>query len=345
MRDRHNMTELLKISLPLIQAPMAGGATTPELVAAVSNAGGLGSLGAGYMTPDEMRRAIKKIRELTHKPFAVNLFIPQEHHASHEQINQVTKIIQEACHELNLTIGMIKPPYAPSFEEQMAVILEEKIAVFSFTFGIPAEIWIKKLKENGVILMGTATTLSEATLLEKRGIDAIVAQGSEAGGHRGTFIGKAEDALIKLSDLVPDLIHHTKIPIIAAGGIMDAKGISAALALGASAVQLGTVFLTCTESGIHPSYKQELLNTMQDSTTLTRVFSGKLARGINNKFISRMKLHETTILDYPIQNALTVPMRKEAAKKNSTDFMSMWAGQSAYLCENLSVAELIKKLF
>ncbi len=338
------ITELLKITLPIIQAPMAGGATTPELVAAVSNAGGLGSLGAGYMTADEIKTTIKKIKSLTNKPFSVNLFIPEKYHATDEQIEQARKNVQTSCSELNFHVECIKPPYAPSFEEQMNVIVEEEVPIFSFTFGIPPNNWIEIFKKNAIILMGTATSLAEAKLLEENNIDIIVAQGSEAGGHRGTFLGKAENALTSVSSLVSLLIEHIKIPVIAAGGIMNAKGIIELLILGASAVQMGTAFLCCTESGIHPLYKKLLLSLSKDNTTLTRAFSGKLARGIANEFITKMQSHEKYILDYPIQNTLTRAMRQTAAKQNNTEFMSMWAGQAAYLCKTLPAAQLIEEL-
>ena len=323
---------------------MAGGATTPELIAAVSNAGGLGSLGAGYMSADDIYKAIAKIRQLTHKPFSVNLFIPEKHEATIEQMQRAREAIQECCPELRFEIDNIKPPYAPPFEEQMNAILEEKTPIFTFTFGIPSQHWIETFKKKGILLMGTATTVEEAKLLEASGMDAIVAQGREAGGHRGTFLGKAEDALIDLASLVPSIIDSVNIPVIAAGGIMDAKGMLAAIVSGASAVQMGTAFLTCTESGIHANYKSTLLNTTHDNTILTRAFSGKLARGINNTFISRMQSHENDILQYPIQNALTSAMRKEAVRQSDTDFMSMWAGSFDFLCSNLSATEFINKL-
>lgn len=348
MKNNHwpntKITERLNIVLPIIQAPMAGGATTAELVAAVSNAGGLGSLGAGYMTANEIRLAIKKIRTLTNKPFAVNLFIPEKHNATDEQIEQARKAVQASCPELNFNIPPINPPYAPSFEKQMHIILEEKVSIFSFTFGIPSKNWIETCKKNGITLIGTATTLEEAVLLEESDIDIIVAQGSEAGGHRGSFLDKAENSLNSMPSLVRLLLEHTKAPIIASGGIMDAKLIVESLTLGAAAVQMGTAFLCCPESGIHPLYKKLLSNSTRDETTLTRAFSGKLARGINNKFIIRMQSHEKEIIDYPIQNTLTSAMRKEAAKQNNTDFISMWAGQAAYLCKPLLASQIIDEL-
>lgn len=338
------LTKLLDIQLPIIQAPMAGGATTVELVANVSNAGGLGSLGAGYMKPEDIRKAIKKIRNLTDKPFAVNLFIPEQHQATAEQNNFMQSLLEKICRPFMPQMNTVQPPYSESFEEQMTVILEEKVPIFSFTFGIPEDKWLKKLKSSGILLIGTATTFTEAYQLQEKNIDVIVAQGVEAGGHRGTFLGKVEDALIGNFALIPQFVDQIKIPVIAAGGIMDARGIVAALMLGAVGVQMGTVFLTCSESAIHEKYKQILLATKQDNTILTRAFSGKFARGIKNKFIEKMLPHEAHILDYPIQNALTRQMRSVAAKENLTDYMSMWAGQAAYLCKEISADQLIKEL-
>ncbi|CDZ77921.1 Nitronate monooxygenase [Legionella massiliensis] len=339
-----SFTKRLGIQFPIIQAPMAGGLTTAELVAAVSNSGGLGSLGAAYMSADAIRKAIQQIRTLTDKPFAINLFIPNESYAATEQIQNACHFIEQACKELNFKIVPSEPPYAIAFDEQMAVVIEEKIPVFSCIFGVLPKTWHTELKNNKTIIMGTATNVAEAILLEQSGVDMIIAQGSEAGGHRGSFLKNPEDSLIGTFSLLPQLLDHLKLPVIAAGGIMEARTIMAALTLGASAVQMGTAFLACTESGIHPSYKEALLATKQDNTVLTTAFSGRLARGIRNKFIDRMEADKKNILPYPIQNAVTRAMRNEAAKQNCTDFMSMWAGQSAYLCEEMSVANLFSKL-
>lgn len=339
-----SLIPLLGIQLPIIQAPMAGGATTPELVAAISHAGGLGSLGAGYMLPEDIRTAIKKIRALSNKPFAVNLFIPQSHHATEQQIATMKDIIEKNCTELNLKLTDIKPPYLPSFNEQLKIAIEEKVPILSFTFGIPEDNYLIELKKNKIILIGTATTLAEAKLLEEKGIDLIVAQGNESGGHRGTFLGNVEDALIGNFALIPQLADTIKVPIVAAGGIMDARGIVASLILGASGVQMGTAFLSCQESGAHQMYKQALLNTKQDNTTLTRSFSGKHCRMIKNTFIKRMETYSTDLLDYPIQHTLTALMRKEAARQNQVEFLSLLAGQAAYLCKDISATQLINEL-
>lgn len=336
-------TEKLGIRYPIIQAAMAG-ATTPELVVAVSNAGGLGSLGAGYLTAAEIKHAIQKIRQLTDHPFAVNLFIPQPHQATSAQIQQASEAIAHCCPELNQNITPVSTPYAVSFEEQIQIIFEEKVPVFSFTFGILEGKWLNQLKSKQIQLIGTATTVSEALALEKSGVDLITLQGSEAGGHQGTFLTKEEDALIGLMSLIPPCIDQIKIPIIAAGGIMDGRGIAASMTLGAAVVQMGTAFLSCHESAINHQYKKILLSQQQDHTALTRAFSGRLARGIRNKFMDCMQTKQDNVLDYPIQNALTRPMRKKANQTNATEFMSLWAGQAAALCRDISASKLIQQL-
>jgi nitronate monooxygenase len=334
----------LSIRYPIIGAPMAGGATTPELVAAISNAGGLGSLGAGYMQPEQIKKAIRKIKQLTNKPFAVNLFIPCDYRVTPQEIQLACTALNQSSTELKTTISACDYHDPPSYDEQLGVIIEEYVPIFSFTFGIPSTKDISRLKNNDILLIGTATTLTEALLLEENRIDMIVAQGYEAGGHRGTFLGIEEDALIGLISLVPQLADCINIPIIASGGIMDGKAIAASFSLGGSGVQMGTAFLTCLESGIHPKYKKTLLSQVKDNTVLTRAFSGKLARGIQNLFTKRMAHHLDTITDYPIQNSLTQKIRQKAKSLHSSDFMSMWAGQSAHLCKEVKAKELLKSL-
>lgn len=338
------MSQKLGIQFPIIQAPMAGGITTPALVAAVSDAGGLGSLGAGYMPADGIQKAIRQIRTLTAKPFSINLFIPTEHHATLDDLKKAGASIERAAAELKVKIALPNKHFVPNFEEQMEVIFQEKVAIFSFTFGCLSHNWIKKLKKNHTVLIGTATTIAEARLLEEQGVDIIVAQGREAGGHRGSFLDAAENSLIGLSNLIPQLVDKIKIPIIASGGIMNGEAIVAALKLGAAGVQMGTAFLCCDESGANASYKKVLLNTNTDKTVLTRAFSGKLARGICNKFITRMEMYQDNILGYPIQNALTSTMRKKAQVTGCVDFMSMWAGQFVELCRQTNASELMRLL-
>jgi len=337
------LTELLKIRYPIIQAPMAG-SDSPALVASVSNAGGLGSLGAAYMKPEAIQTAIKKIRELTDKPFNINLFIPEAHTATEQQISWMHNKLAQMCSSFIDSPEPVKPPYAQPFAEQIAVVLAAKVPVFSFTFGMLSTEWIIKLKANGTRLIGTATTLTEAMQLADNNIDIIVAQGSEAGGHRGTFMTQAEDALIGNFALIPQIVDRINKPIVAAGGIMDGRGIVAALVLGACGVQMGTAFLSCPEAGINEKYRELLLKTKQDNTTLTRAFSGRMARGIHNKFIEDMAHYPEHILPFPIQNALTRPMRNAAAKNNLTDYLSLWAGQASYLSHGITADKLIRQL-
>jgi nitronate monooxygenase len=337
-------TEITKTILPIIQAPMAGGATTPELIAAVSNAGGLGSLGAGYMQPDDIRAAIKRVRQLTDKPFSVNLFVPEKYHATPDELQTMQSLLTLIADKLETTIAIPEPPYLPNFDEQINIVMEEKIPVVSFTFGIPDQQYLSALKHNKTLIIGTVTSVHEALLWQMHGADIIAAQGTEAGGHRGTFAHAMREGLIGLMALIPQLVDKVALPVIAAGGIMDARGIIAALALGASGVQMGTAFLTCHESGIPDGYKQFLLRTKSDNTVLTKAFSGKFARGVNNQFIELMQEHEAAILDYPIQNAFTQPLRKVAAQQNNAEFLSLYAGQAAYLCKEISATELMAEL-
>jgi nitronate monooxygenase len=335
---------MLKIRLPIIQAPMAGNVTSAELIANVSNAGGLGSLGAGYMSPENIRESIHRIRSLTDRPFAVNLFVPNKPHVTAKQITSMTRILKKTCKTLSKDIHPVKPPYTYAFADQLQIVLDEKIPVFSFTFGIPDDTWIKELKRRKIRLIGTATTVSEACLLQQKGIDLIVAQGMEAGGHRGSFLETEENSLIGLFALLPQIADKVNIPVIAAGGIMDARGIIAAMILGASAVQLGTAFITCPEASAHPGYKKALLNSHDSDTTLTRAYSGKLARGLKTRFIEDMRRYQQLILDYPVQHALTRSIRTAAARNNRINYMSLWSGQAASLCRVMHADKLIRTL-
>ncbi len=341
MWHKTDVTKKLGITYPIIQAPMAGASSHPDLVAAVSNAGGLGSYGGGYLSSEKIYETIKKIRNLTDRPFNFNLFVPNSYEDSKEKKEDMLQTLTPYFHKLGLKNVPNPSKYAPTFDEQMEVIIEEKVPIFSFTFGIPSEKWIKRLKKAGIVIIGTATHIKEAIELEKQGIDCIVGQGSEAGGHRGTFIGSEKEALIGTFALIPQIIDRVNIPVIAAGGIMNSKGIYAALSLGAQAAQIGTAFLTSDECPIHTDYKNLLLNLDEDQTVLTRAFSGRLARSIRNRFLDEMKIYEDQILDYPIQNALTSPLRKAASEQGALEFMSLWAGQGAPLCQKKKAKDFI----
>lgn len=336
------VTRLLEIDHPVVQAPMAGGITTPSLVAAVSNAGGLGSLGAGYMAPGAMLEAISEIRSLTDRSFVVNLFIPEQPNETPEKVRRVNDLMKPYRAELGIDTPNEVGPYAQAFVDQLAVVIEERVPVFSFTFGVPEESQISSLKEAGITTIGTATTVREALTLEASGIDIVTGQGTEAGGHRGTFLGDFADAEIGTFALVPQLADALQVPVIASGGIADGRGLAAALVLGAEAIQMGTAFLTCEESGAHPKYKKAVLEATEDITTITRTFSGKPARAIKNRFLDKMEGHEEEIPPYPVQNAWTKDIRDAAKEQSRPEFMSLWAGQAASLSRPAPAAEVIE---
>jgi nitronate monooxygenase len=343
------LTKLLRIEYPIIQAPMAGGITTSKLVAAVSNAGGLGMIGAGYMTPMQIREQIREIKQLTSNPFGINLFVPNEFQVTEHEITSAQQKLNQLRKQLNLQSkeSMDIPTVSDvlnNFTEQIKVVIEEQVPICSFTFGIPTKEVIAELKQSNSILIGTATTVREAEKNEKAGIDLVVAQGSEAGGHRGSFMNEDQECLIGLMSLIPQVVDAVSIPVIAAGGIMDGRGLRASLCLGAKGVQMGTAFLTCVESGAHPVYKEAILNANESDTVLTRSFSGKWARGIKNEFISEMNDFEPSLPEYPIQNKLTQDIRKTAAAQNNPAFMSLWSGQSPRLAESQTVDSLMKNI-
>ncbi|WP_243291647.1 nitronate monooxygenase family protein [Bacillus sp. FJAT-47783] len=345
MWNRTTVSNRLSIQYPIIQAGMAGGITTPELVSAVSNAGGLGMVGAGYMTPEQLESDIRKIKELTELPFGVNLFVPESPSVTDTQLEEATALLEPFRQQLGIKNDPQKLNVNSNiFDEQLQIILKYNVPVCSFTFGIPPKEVIQELKRYGVVVIGTATTVQETILNEEAGMDMIVAQGSEAGGHRGSFCESFEQAMIGTMSLIPQTVDNTSIPVIAAGGIMDARGILSSLILGAGAVQMGTAFVTSIESGAHDLYKQTIINSTEEKTVVTSTFSGKPARGIMNDFVLKMKEHESALPPYPIQNQLTQPIRKEAAKQKRAEFMSLWCGQSPRLSQFIHAAELIDNL-
>lgn len=334
-------TRLTNIQYPIVQAGMAGGITTPELVADVSNAGGLGTIGAGYLVPEQLRTAIRKVKQLTDRPFGVNLFVPQEITFSERDVQAMNQYLDH----IRLQLGIERSPriekYAESFDEQIQVVLDEHVSVFSFTFGIPSIDILNQFKRQGVIVIGTATTVNEAIQLDAVGVDAIVAQGSEAGGHRGTFLTDATQALIGTMALVPQVVDNVSVPVIASGGIMDGRGLVASLSLGASAVQMGTAFVTCVESGVHRVYKESLLRNQEDATVMTFAYSGKAARGVRTKFTEAMKAYGGNVPTYPVQNALTRDIRQAASKQHNPEYMSLWAGQGLRLATQRTAEAIV----
>ena len=327
---------------------MAGGATTPELVAAVSDAGALGSLGAAISAPQKILDDVAAIRGRTARPFNVNLFVLEEVRAddpgTRARMQRAAELLAPIRRELGLAEVAIPERFAERFADQLAAVREAAPAVASFHFGIPPQAELRALQARGSLVLGSATNAAEARAWEEAGADIVCAQGAEAGGHRGTFIGSAEESLIGTLALVPIVAAAVQLPVLAAGGIMDGRGIAAALRMGAAGVQMGTAFLCCPEAGIHPAYKRVLQGPDASRTVVTRAFSGRPARGIVNRYLELMHSHQDELPGYPIMNAMTGELRAAAAKAERMDYYSLWAGQGAPMSRALPAGELIRRL-
>lgn len=339
--NRTRLTARLGIDYPIIQGPL-GGLSSQRLTAAVSNFGGLGSFGAHGLSPEEIRDVIAEIRSLTAKPFAMNLWVSMEDEGARTSDESAfnRSLAPLAVHLAAL--GAPRPvykPYSPKrFEDQARVLLDAKVPAFSFIYGIPPKEVLDECRRRGIAIIGTATTVDEAVALEEAGVDTVVASGSEAGGHRGSFLRPPEESLVGTIALVPQVVDAVKLPVVAAGGIADARGVVAAFALGASGVQMGTAFLSCEESGSSPNHRKALLTREAGTTALTRGFTGRLARGIRNQLLDELSRKETEILPYPLQRALVRHLSIPAEKAGRRELLPLWAGQSARLshCEDVS---------
>ena len=337
------LCDILGTRLPIIQAPMAGGPTTPALVAAASTAGALGSFGFAYTQPEAMQRDVEAVRAQTDAPINLNFFVnaqpqPVAPDAQRAAIDALTGYYA--------ALGLPAPlparaPYAPDLNAQLSMAEDLKPAVVTFHLGDLSAETLKRLRARGIKTGGSATCIAEAQHLEALGVDFIIAQGGEAGGHRGTFQRDPYEAMTGTLALTRMIVRAVNIPVVAAGGIMDGAGIAAVLALGAQGAQLGTAFLPCDESGAPAIHKQSLLAAREDTTLVTEKFSGKPARGLGNRFMREMNERDAPQIAFPAQNALTGPLRAAATKAGNPDFMAMWAGQAAPLARTMSTAQLV----
>jgi nitronate monooxygenase len=326
--------------LPIIQAPMAGGPDSPALAAAVSAAGGLGSLGCAYAAPAEIETLAAAVRTRTPRPFALNLFVRADAPDEPGAEPRVAAVLRPIRAELGLADAIAMGPGLPRWEDQLEAVLRTAPRVFSFTFGVPSRDQVAALHARQIFVIGTATTVDEAGVLDELEVDAIIAQGAEAGGHRGTFLGRFEDALVGTLALVPQIVQRTPRPVIAAGGIMDGRGIRAALALGAKAVQLGTAFMACPEAGTSAPHRAALASAR--ATVITRAFSGRPARGIRNRMTDAFET--VAPAPFPQQQRMTHELRRAAAAQARPDLMQLWAGQGAPLLRAMPAAELVTTL-
>src|SRR5689334_9815786 len=345
--NENRLTTKLGIDYPIIQGPL-GGLSSQRLTAAVSNFGGLGSFGAHGLTPEAIKDVIAQIRSLTSKPFAMNLWVSMEDEGARKSDENAfdRSLAPLAVHVSAL--GAPRPQYEPysriRFEDQARVLLDERVPVFSFIYGIPPREILQECRAKRIVTIGTATTPEEGAALRDAGVDAIVASGFEAGGHRGSFLRAAEDSLTGTFSLVPQIADTVNLPVIAAGGIADARGVVAALVLGAEAVQMGTVFLACEESGASSLHRQVLRGKKAGHTVLTNGFTGRLARGIHNRLLEELNRAGTPVLPFPLQRRLVRNLAIPAEAAGRSDLLPLWAGQSASLSTCTDVLAFLTSL-
>ena len=343
----NQLTKLLNIKYPILQGPLGGGLSSAKLVAAVSNTGGLGGYGAYQLEPEQIRDIVKEIRILTDKPFNINLWVndvdeKQEANCDNQFI-KVVELFKPYFAELGIPLPQKPVLSHTKFEKQADILLSCKPAVFSFVFGIPSVKILKEFRKQRIKIIGTATTLDEACALEEANVDIIVASGFEAGGHRPSFLKPPENSLHGTFSLIQQLSSKIKKPIIAAGGIVDTKGINASFALGAVGVQIGTAFLACNESGASDEYRNVLFSGKARYTTLTKAFTGRLARGTSG-IISENHNCFGDILPFPLQTKFMSPLREAAIKQDKIRMLTFWAGQNASLIKHRSVKSLMNEL-
>lgn len=342
------ITRRLGIQYPIVQGPFGGGLSSARLVAAVSNAGGLGSFGAQGMTPKRIGEVVAEIQALTASPFAVNLWVSTEDIGANGATRGAYDAALVPLAPFFDELG-VQPPAFPlhdwaRFDAQVSALLDARPPVFSFVFGVPPAHVIDECRRRSIITIGTATTVDEAVALEGAGVDVVVASGFEAGGHRPSFLRSPESSLTGLFSLLPQVCDAVDIPVIAAGGIADGRGVAAALALGADGVQIGTAFLACEESNAPPAHREALVGPRAAHTVLTRAFSGRLARGLRNTLADALENHSVSLLPYPCQSQLVGALREKAIRTGRIDLIALWSGQSAPLLRHQQAKELFQDL-
>ncbi len=342
MWPRTDLLELLGITHPIIQAPMSGFAP-PALAAAVCNSGGLGSIGSAGVPTAAVREQVAALRQSTNHPFNLNFFV---HSAPRADANATARMRAKLAPYFDKHgLGPVPEPKEPfpSFDaERLDLVLELRPRVAGFHFGLPEASAVRKIKDAGCIILSSATTVAEARSLEADGADAIIAQGFEAGGHRGNFSNSPGAGMVGTMALVPQIADAVRVPVIAAGGIADGRGVAAAFALGASGVQIGTAFLGCPEAIVSPVYRARLRDAADDGTEVTRAYTGRPARALRNRFIAEMA--DAEALDFPLQASLVAPLWQVPSEAARAEFMPVWAGQAAPLLRELPASQLVEQL-
>ena len=340
----YRIQNLFGIELPIIQAPMAGVAFS-EMVIGVSEAGGLGSLACALLTTDQIIEQVNIIRQQTSHPINLNFFCHQPPKADAEREAAWKRVLERYFIELGLdpTAGSLVPGRAAFDSAMCDLVAQLRPNVVSFHFGLPEKTLVARVRATGAKILSTATTVQEAQWLESEGCDAIVAQGFEAGGHRAMFLTGDISTQIGTLSLVPQVVDSVKVPVIAAGGIADARGITAAFALGAAAVQIGTAYLLSPEARISPLYRQALRNN-GNQTVLTNVFTGRPARAIATRMVREIGPISELVPDFPLAGGFSAPLRVKSEAKGATDFTPMWSGQSGRLARELPAKEITQRL-
>jgi len=339
------LQELFGIELPIIQAPMAG-AQGSALAVAASSAGALGSLPCAMLGPDAMRAELTAIRAQSRKPFNVNFFchVPPTADAAREAAWRAVLSPYFSQYGIDAAAIPAGPGRTP-FNAAAADLLEEfKPAVVSFHFGLPSAGLLLRVRAWGSKILSSATTLEEARWLEAQGVDAIIAQGVEAGGHRGHFLSDDLSAQLGIFALLPQIARQVKVPVIAAGGIADARGVAAAMALGAAGVQVGTAYLLCPEATTSAAHRAALKSEAARHTALTNLFTGRPARGIVNRLMRELGPMSSAAPAFPLASAAIAPLRAKAESQGSGDFSPLWSGQNASGCKEIPAAQLTREL-
>lgn len=348
MWHKTRVTEILGIKYPILQGPFGGNLSSSALVAVVSNKGGLGGYGAYSILPEQIASVNKEIKEKTDKPYAINLWVSDVDEATKNysagSFQKLTRLFKPYFDELGIPLPQLPGNPISKFEQQAETILSIRPPVFSFMFGIPSAEILKECKRQGIVTIGSATTLDEALALEEAGTDLILASGFEAGGHRPSFIQPAKDSLTGTFTLVQQIVHHVKTPVIAAGGIADGRGVAAALTLGAGAVQVGTAFLVCDESNASSLHKEMLFSKESRHSVLTSSFTGRLGRGMRSRLATDLQGLEDEIAPFPLQTLFLSPLRVAAIAQHKLDMVMFWGGQIAPVLKHTSAAELMDSL-
>ena len=339
------LLDLLKLEIPIIQAPMAG-SDSIALARSVSSTGALGSLACALLSPDGVREAIRALRHEMARPFNLNFFCHKMEAPDTAATEKWKSLLRPHYERLGLDLETVAESRLrlPFNDEMYAVVEEVRPEVVSFHFGLPAADLVERLKRHGIKILSSATSVREAKWLESHGCDAIIAQGIEAGGHRGMFLETNITTQLGLFALLPQVKDAVSVPVIAAGGIADARGVVAALALGASGVQLGTAYLFCPEANVSPLYRRALELTADNGTALTNLFSGRPARGILNRYLQESGPMSDAAPAFPYAATLVAPLRAASERAGSLDYMQLWAGQAVGLAKSMPADQFTRKL-